>query len=279
MISFLRVRGRIFILANILAMLTVLAAGTVITVVERRYFARDVLFVAPLLNESRLHFSADDLELLRFAFPDYAIVPESRGDIVITASVLQETATVIYTEGFYFGMHFMDFLEGGHWHSLENSNNVILNEILAWRLFGGNDVVGLPVGINGQPYIVAGVVRQGRARGDSESVAWMPRSAAPGMMPITALYIQAKHYNPLNAVMDAQAMIGSHMRRNPDEYAIVDINRFHALSWRNAALPPEGYLSFGMRRLSQLNRYGNYVWIAGAVALFNLMMGGVKWKK
>ncbi len=35
---------------------------------------------------------------------------------------------------------------------------VILDEVLAWRLFGGTDLTGLTITINGEPFVVSGVV-------------------------------------------------------------------------------------------------------------------------
>ena len=39
-------------------------------------------------------------------------------------------------------------------------DRVVLDETLAWQLFGGFDVAGLTIQINGQPFQVAGVVRR-----------------------------------------------------------------------------------------------------------------------
>jgi hypothetical protein len=273
---------KLFAFINCLVLAAALVAGTVFYFSAKRYFANDIYFISPLLNESRLLFSLNDIEPLRFSFPDYTIVPEIRSSILISTSVQQASATVIYTEAYYFEMHFMDFAQGGHWHSQGDLNSVVINEALAWRMFGGVDVIGLGVEIGGNPYIITGVVRQGKTSADSANAAWKPLAAAPGGLPVTALYIQAHDHNPLNAELDTQTMLRDHIRRSPEDYAIVDINQYIrniAIPGQNAPLPPEGYLSYGMRRLSQLNRYGNYALIAGAVGLFNLLFILIAWRR
>ncbi|MCL2499633.1 MAG: ABC transporter permease [Defluviitaleaceae bacterium] len=273
---------KVFALFNFLVFIAALVATAGCYSLAKRYFVNDIYFIAPLLNESRLHFSQSDIEPLRFSFPDYTIVPASRGNILVSTPVQQEPATVIYTEGYYFEMYFMNFLEGSHWHSHGDLNNIVINEALAWRLFGGVDVIGLEVGINGISHVIIGVVRQGKARADSLNTAWMPLRTATEGLPVTTLYIQAHEYNSLNAELDTQKMLRDHIRKNPGEYAIVDINRYVkniGIPGQNTPLPPEGYLSYGMRRLSQLNRYGNYALITGAVGLFNLLFLIIVWRR
>ncbi|MCL2603129.1 MAG: ABC transporter permease [Defluviitaleaceae bacterium] len=317
---------KLIITVNALILIAALAAGMVLHVLSGRHFKRDVIFIAPMLNESRFYFSADDLDNLRVAFPGYTIVSESRG----TA----DSAAVFYTGDFYFGLHHMDFLHGGQ--------GFVINEALAWQRFGNTDAVGLFMEVDNRFFQVSGVVRQGRVRADSANLIWMPHADAAGSPPVTALYVHVHDYNVLDASVDTRTMIGRHLYRNPVDYAIVDINLYtESIAARNrillcmvwvcalaaaaafvykyfkgkrwvylgictgiflllcffiivnvndillmlnelsvtntGMLPPEVYLSYGMRRLSELNRYANYAWIAGSAALFNIVLGGAKW--
>jgi len=241
----------------------------------------------------------------------------------------------------------MEFIEGNRWQ--EDANAIVLNEALAWRLFGGGDIVGLPVEINQRPYTVTGVVRQGRhERGGY--MAWMPRGTSPVPLPATALYILAHNYNLVDAAAVTWGGMGilAAQLRNPDDYSIVDINRYvEAIGLRHrifmyilwlyvlilligvcirkqkklnlrvvvsyilpvsgilvtsfilftgvndilywlpnlavpgtsvlgsitniGVLPPDGYLSFGLRQLAALNRMANIAWIIGAVVFVNLI--------
>jgi hypothetical protein len=328
---------------NALVLAAASVAGAVIYVTAGRYFARNVIFIAPLLNESRLHFTVGDIERLRLVFPDYTIVAEMRGSVSFEPSAMHEPVTAVYTESAYFELTHTDFLFGGHWHTREDLDCVVINESLAWNLFGNTDAVGITVEINGMPYTINGVIRQGNAM-NTVNMAWLPHPAAEGRLPVTALYIQPHRYNEVDAAADVHEMLVNRLYKNPADYAAADINRyiesigirnrvllyavwlcviiiFAALTvkryakrkWLYAglyaalclvvcyffisgvyevlnrlpdisvinhnALPPEGYLSFGMRQLSRLNRYASYVWLAGAAALLNLIAGGRAWVK
>lgn len=327
-----RLNKRLFIFAvlNLLLLAGGIGVGAYAYVAAGRYFAHGIIYIAPRLNESRLHWSMEDVAAAERRFTDFTFSGESRGSVLMASSTHQVVSTVFYVEGSYFGMHFMEFIEGNRWQ--EDANALVINEALAWRLFGGGDIAGLHVEIGGRPYVVAGVVRQGRGGGGY--MAWMPRAASPVPLPVTALYLHAHNYNLVDAAVVPAEILRAQFR-TAAEYAVVDINRFvegmgvryrllvyavliyviilltraalrhmsmksvlpaagalvclaalltginEILYWLpNLAdpetsvtgsitgmgiLPPDGYLSFGLRRLSELNRMGNAAWLAGAV--------------
>ena len=343
-----------FTIFNLMVISGSLAAGVYAYVAANRYFSQNVIFIAPQRNESHLHWSSDSIDLLERQFTDYTFSVESRGNVVMSSSTHQVSTTVIFTDASYFNIHFMEFAEGNRWR--EDANAVVINEALAWRLFGGENIVGLYVEINNRPYAVTGVVRQERnAQGDY--IAWMPYSTLTAQLPITAIFLQAYRYNIVDAAVVPIQMLQSQFR-NPRDYTIVDINRyieamgiryrilvyillafaailftaiaagyvkaaieektnfrkvslyagFYAviavlclcvffigsnsiLYWlpnlanpdisaigsitNRGALPPDAYLSFGLQRLSYLNRLGNIVWVAGVIGIAGLVMGPV----
>lgn len=82
------------------------------------------------------------------------------GDASVTVSNEYNTQTAIATctGGDYFLFHPVEMLSG--WYYSENDNTdtlVILDENLAWRLFGGTDIAGMALEINGYACTVAGV--------------------------------------------------------------------------------------------------------------------------
>ena len=312
-----------------------------------RYFARDVIFIAPTLNESHLHWSADNVAELQRLFSDYSISAESRSHIIVETSTQQAVTTVVYTDAAYFSIHFMEFIEGSRW--TECANAIVLNEALAWRLFGGGNIAGLLVEINQRPYTVTGVVRQD-PRGRGAYMAWMPHHTSPAPLPATALYVHAHNYNLVDVAAHTRGDMGmlAVQLRNPGDYSIVDMNRYaEAIGLRNrilmyilwlyvlvllmgvcirkqkklklrtllgfalpaagiiialyvlftgineimywlpnlavpgnsvfasltniGVLPPDGYLSFGLRRLAEINRMANLVWVVGAAAFINIV--------
>jgi len=335
----------IFGLINLLALLGSLAVGMHASVMAGRYFARDTIFIAPFLNESHLHWSDSNIAELQQQFVDYSISPVSRGNIVVQTTQAI-TTTVVYTDAAFFSISFMNFIEGNRWADYDSG--IVLNEALAWRLFGGGDVLGLPVEINQKQYTVAGVVRQ--EQGGGEYMAWMPRSAMPVPLAAATLYIQAHNYNLVDVFAHTIGHSGmlNLQFRNPGNYAIVDINRYvETIGLRNrlflyvlcvyalivligvcvkqipnrnrknivlcfvlpvlgvlayilftgvddilywlpnlavsdtsvfeyitniGALPPDGYLCFGLSQLAALNRMTNLAWIVGMVAFVNVLV-------
>ena len=82
------------------------------------------------------------------------------GEASVTVSNEYNTQTAIATctGGDFFMFHPVEMLSG--WYYLENDNTdtlVILDENLAWRLFGGTNIAGMALEINGYACTVAGV--------------------------------------------------------------------------------------------------------------------------
>jgi len=212
----------VFILLNLLLIIGSLSVGVYVRSAARRYFTPDVLYIAPLLNHEHLRFNTGEMEVIRRSFPDYTFAPASRSWANISTGAQWVNTYVVYCDAFYFGMQFMDFTDGWHWYAPENIDVIVLNEDLAWRLFGARDIVGLTVQVNGRPHMVVGVVRLGRYQ--SEYLAWMPRDIANEPLPVSALFLTMGRYNPL-AMSHAHSML-MYVGRNSDDYAIVDISRY-----------------------------------------------------
>lgn len=82
---------------------------------------------------------------------------------LITAEAGYSTseAHLIVTGGDFALFHPMDFLHGGFYSDdAVMQDNVVMDEVLAWRLYGSSDIVGKPVLIKGKYYFVSGVFRQ-----------------------------------------------------------------------------------------------------------------------
>ena len=69
-------------------------------------------------------------------------------------------ATAIAVGGNFFDFHPLSLISGDYLHPSDlMQDRVLLDEDLAWLLFGGTDLQGMELRLNGQPYVVAGVVR------------------------------------------------------------------------------------------------------------------------
>ena len=200
-----------FIIANMLLALGALAVGFYLYQSSGRYLQRDMLFVVPLRADGQ-DLLTDDVRQIP------GIFLESRGSIPVSRGDIRSVSEIIFCNAGYFSLHFMNFIEGGPWHDLEDDRNIIvLNEALAWYLFGGNDITGLTVELTDGPYSVIGVVRLGGAR----HMAWTPVSDRS--LPVSAMYFRPYPYNPLNARTEAVRLLDEHYIF---DFAIVDINRF-----------------------------------------------------
>lgn len=96
------------------------------------------------------------------------------GETAMTASVDGAALNVLATAtgGDFFLFHPVEMI-GGWYYSASDADDtlVVLDENAAWRLFGGTDIVGLSVELNGHPCTVAGVC----AAAETETYGETPR--------------------------------------------------------------------------------------------------------
>jgi hypothetical protein len=68
-------------------------------------------------------------------------------------------ASVIAVGGNYFYFHPLDLMSGSYFSDDDlMGDRVLLDEALAWKLYGGSNLAGLTVTVNGKPFVVAGVI-------------------------------------------------------------------------------------------------------------------------
>jgi len=215
-------RAVVFIVLSIMLVLASLGFGIYAYISARQYFARDVVYVAPMLGQEHLHFSNADIETFSHDNPNFTFSAESRGNVYISTHLQSVTTPVIFTDTMYFEMHRLEFIQGSHWQDRLLVNSIIVNSALAWRLFGTSyDVVGKAVWVNEVPHFVVGVVCQ--AHGNVYQ-AWMP--ATDTRLSISALYARPYRYSPL-AVSSVRGIISaSGLAQSVEEYAIVRIDRY-----------------------------------------------------
>jgi hypothetical protein len=222
----------IFTILN--AVIFAASLGVVFHLQTDREFARDVIKIAPLVNESRFFFDAASVEVLEISFPDFTIATSGQSNAHISSTTREMSATVFHTNAVYFQLRTMNFTEGRR-----TGNAAIINETLAWGLFGTTEnVTGLPVNINGEMYIVSGVVRQN----SPNHTVWLPHCNTP----ISSLYLRPNTHNPL-AEYQAQVMLTNFLNRNPEDFTIIPAEQ------------------------SAQNRVEIYALIAGLVSYVNLL--------
>lgn len=81
------------------------------------------------------------------------------GVTVSSESTTGSTVEAVGVGGDFFYFHPLTLLGGSYIRSGDLMDDlVVLDEETAWRLFGGTDLAGLTMYINGEPFVVAGVV-------------------------------------------------------------------------------------------------------------------------
>ena len=85
----------------------------------------------------------------------------ARGNINVSGDRGSAAASAIGIGGDYFFFHPLELLSGSYISGDDLMHDrVVLDEELAWKLFGSSDLAGMTVTINEKPYYIAGVVRR-----------------------------------------------------------------------------------------------------------------------
>ncbi|WP_408071041.1 ABC transporter permease [Butyrivibrio sp. JL13D10] len=85
----------------------------------------------------------------------------SVGSVDLTRDLKTVTAVAIGVGGDYFQFHPMRVMSGNYFTGdLLMKDHVILDEELAWQLFGSDDIVGESITIGGVPHYISGVVKK-----------------------------------------------------------------------------------------------------------------------
>lgn len=83
------------------------------------------------------------------------------GKLNVTSELGRAEAYTMAVGGNFFEFHPLRLLGGNYIAESDlMKDRVLLDEDLAWQLFGGTDLQGMPIKINGVPFVVAGVVQR-----------------------------------------------------------------------------------------------------------------------
>ena len=101
------------------------------------------------------------------------------GKLVITGNSSQVEVNAIGVGGDFFLFHPLYLLNGSYFSGSDlMQDHIIIDEDIAWQLFGSNDVVGQQVTIGGVPHLIGGVIRRDSGRmndnaGNGSSIAYV----------------------------------------------------------------------------------------------------------
>jgi len=111
------------------------------------------------------------------------------GKVSIAGDHGSSDASVIAVGGNYFFFHPLTLLSGSYFSESDVMHDrVVLDEELAWKLFGSSNLAGMTVSVNNRPFVVAGVVRRETDKAD--------KAAYDGGL---GLYMLYDAYNSLSA--------------------------------------------------------------------------------
>lgn len=87
----------------------------------------------------------------------------SQGECHISSHRSSMNVRVFGVGGDFFQFHPLTLMDGNYFDATdENADGVILDEVVAWQLFGSNNVSGMEIEINDAVYPVRGVIRSDR---------------------------------------------------------------------------------------------------------------------
>ena len=228
----------------------------------QKHIDRDVFYIAPVLQDRKYSFTVGELSEISEVMSPAAISYERVDRGIITGDLyhsLNVRSTLVYTNSDYFRVTLADFVDGGAWTASRESENVmVINESLAWQLFGNLHAAGQKASVSGVSYTVIGVVAQGQVARDnccaflpaarlaSQRAAGLSAGLTAGAtqsgagftaetsavaavlaldeMELDGLFVKASNYNKLGL-----PHLDSFLRstgRNRADYYITDINRY-----------------------------------------------------
>lgn len=89
----------------------------------------------------------------------YVDAYSARAPVSVRTDYGSAEVTALGVGGDFFYFHPLSLRSGSYISERDLMDDlVILDEIMAWRLFGGTDLTGMTVTINGEPFVVSGVV-------------------------------------------------------------------------------------------------------------------------
>lgn len=81
------------------------------------------------------------------------------GQVTVSTEYGTASVTALGVGGDFFYFHPLRLRSGSYFSQRDLMDDlVVLDEVMAWRLFGGTDLTGMTVYIDGEPFVVSGVV-------------------------------------------------------------------------------------------------------------------------
>ena len=221
------VLDRIFVFKaiNIGVLLAAVASCLFISFRAQGQFAGNTFFIAPTINEGRYFFSLNDIEEFRVKTNADRVAFKNLSTSGVSALNISVHSRVVQTNSDYFELNNVSFSSGGGWLlSMENDNVAVINESLAYKLFGSLDVVDMNLAISDKTYTIIGVIQHGDVSQVNPTV-YIPLNPEYEDKVISSIYAQFVSYDFLtthNAISNYLSDTG----RNNRDYYILSLCRY-----------------------------------------------------
>ena len=195
--------------------------GIIISSEAEKYIDKDVYYIAPVINDEKYFFNTEDIDEFKEVYSPAKIALERVSREIISYGNYNVYSQVAYTSSDYFSLNNIMFTGGGAWLNGSENRSIVINESLAWQLFGSLDAVGKNVFVSGENRTVTGITAQKKVSKDN-AAAFLP---ALYEQRASAVFIKVSDYNKLAPYNN----ISSWMKKsglNQQDYYVTDMNRY-----------------------------------------------------
>lgn len=156
---------------------------------------------------------------------------------VVSSDRTSSEVNMIVTGGDFFLFHPQDMLYGYYYSDDDTMHDrIVIDDVLAWQLYGASNIVGKPVTINGKYYHIAGVFRQSSNSDTRKVYEEKPRIFMPyqgysilGETPLFSCY-EACLPNPVTGL--AKNIVSESISISEENYRIVENSDRYSLKNR-----------------------------------------------
>jgi len=204
--------------------LAAVIAGVIFSSAAEKYIAKDVFYIAPLVNGPQYYFSAADLEELKAACQPARLAYIRLDSGLISGDSFEAYSKIIYSGGDGFYLNNFRFREGHAWAAgRENAQAIVINDSLAWQLFGNLQAVNKSVEAAGETHTVVGLALQEHVSKD-DCRAYLPFDLIPGERQISGIFLQTANYHKLSYA-DIHIWLNN-IGKDKRDYYVADMNRY-----------------------------------------------------
>jgi len=214
---------------NVVVLLVALPVGFALNQMAQEYVGREAFFIEPAISGQQYFFTPDELDELTVAYPPLKLYYTNMSSGLVSSNITKIHTKIIYTS------------------NMERGNNIIINDSLAWQLFGSLDVVNKSVYVDEEIHTVVRVEQQKRVTKDG-CCAYLPLNLMPGEREISGVFLQPENYTPLG-YLSINAWLNT-IGKDARDYNVTD----------------------NVQIFVKLNTYSKITFICSGLALLNLII-------